>query len=207
MVVMFVIVTLVLVIVMVVMFVVVTLVLVIVMVVMFVIVTLILVMVVVMMVVMPVAVVIVVMMALAVGIVALVLVRFLQPLKLGCQSVLLLRRLQNLCARQFVPIGGYDCRALIVCADYFNTLGELFLGKSRCMAEHYRARIFYLVVEKFAEVFRVHFAFFRVDYGSETVELCPCGSRSLYRFDDIRKLAYSRRLDYYSVGRKFVYNL
>ena len=75
------------------------------------------------------------------------------------------------------------------------------------MAHYYRARACYLVIEKLAEVFHIHFAFARVYNGGKAVKLKvgnPCAFHRLY---NIGKLAHSGGLDKDTVGGVLVHHL
>src|SRR5699024_2118892 len=72
-------------------------------------------------------------------------------------------------------------------------------------AENNRFGIFDLIEIKFAEIFGIHFAFFRVGYSDKAVEgdrdvlLCAADGA-----DNVGKLAYAGRLDENAVGRKLL---
>ena len=53
------------------------------------------------------------------------------------------------------------------------------------MRKHDTAGVFHLVVEKFAEVFHIHFALGRVNDGAKRVDFCVFHFGVGYRFNDV----------------------
>ena len=63
--------------------------------------------------------------------------------------------------------------------------------------------IFHLIEEKFAEIFQIHLAFFRIDNGAERIELRILHARALNGADDIGELSDAGRFYDNAVGRVF----
>ena len=68
------------------------------------------------------------------------------------------------------------------------------------MAENYRICALYLVVEKFSEIFHIHFALYGINHSSCGIKGCRVGIKRLNCSYNVTELTYSRRLYYYSVG-------
>ena len=102
----------------------------------------------------------------------------------------------------------YDYRcALVMLADKRNRFLDFSVLSAVSVGEDYCRCVFYLVVKELTEVLHIHFALICIGNGGEAVKnrtLALNGSYSLY---NVRKLSNARRLDNYSVGRKFVDNL
>ena len=62
----------------------------------------------------------------------------------------------------------------------------------------------YLIVVELAEILHVHLALVRIGNSREAVEHHVLAAYILHGTDNIRKLAHTRGLDNYSVGRVFV---
>ena len=88
-----------------------------------------------------------------------------------------------------------------------NSLAELILRETCCMAEDKAACIGDLVVEEFAEVLLIHLALLGVNNGGEAVELNVVSVDVLYRADDVAELADARGLDEDAVGVVLVEHL
>ena len=65
------------------------------------------------------------------------------------------------------------------------------------------ACIFHLIEEKFAEIFQIHLAFFRIDNGAERIELRILHARALNGADDIGELSDAGRFYDNAVGCVF----
>ncbi len=93
---------------------------------------------------------------------------------------------------------------------FFNALyaiADLLVGNVACVAENDAPRILDLVIEKFTEILHMHLALVGVNNGGKSVKLRAVCVGILNRFDNVRKLTYTRRLDKYSVGRIFIDDL
>ena len=122
-----------------------------------------------------VVVIVMVMVTFAVGIVAFVIVVIVGGFggELGKHfrhGVALFHRREDIFARQGVPIGGDDRRRRVVFAQQGDKLIDFLLAQSCGVAQDQGGGVFDLIVEKLAEVFHIHFAFFGVHHvGDEHV--------------------------------------
>ena len=114
---------------------------------------------------------------------------------------------KNLLAVKLVPRGCDDCRRRIMSADKFNRVIQFFRTGNIGMAENYAGCALYLVVEKFPEIFHIHFAFSRVHYRRIRINFTVFEICAFNRLDYVRKLAHARRLDKYAVGMIFGFHL
>ena len=80
-----------------------------------------------------------------------------QTLKLCLQGIGALHSRQNLRAGNALPIGGDKLCVGVKIFDNLDRFGNALVRNSACMAEYYRRGVFYLVAEKLAEVFHIHF--------------------------------------------------
>ena len=129
------------------------------------------------------------------------LVRFRgKAFKLGGKGVLFLDRGENIRALQILPIGGDDGRVRVFFQQR-DRLGD-FLLVAR-MRKDDAACILHLIGKELAEIFQVHFALFRVDDGTERIQLRVGQSRTLHGADHVRQLSDAGRLDDNAVGRVF----
>ena len=135
--------------------------------------------------------------------VMLVLVLFvlaLNAFKRGGEGVALFHRVEDLRAGELVPRRRDDDGAGILLAQQRDALGELFLLDARGAGEDDAPGGFDLVVEKFAEVAHIHFAFARVHDGAERVDRKLAVRRLLHGGHDVGELADTRGLDEDAVG-------
>ena len=133
----------------------------------------------------------------------LVLVLFvlaLNAFKRGGERVALFHRVEDLRAGELVPRRRDDDGAGILLAQQRDALGELFLLDARGAGEDDAPGGFDLVVEKFAEVAHIHFAFARVYDGAERVDRKLAVRRLLHGGHDVGELADARGLDEDAVG-------
>ena len=106
---------------------------------------------------------------------------------------------KNFLAVKFVQ-RGRDYRGVGVAFFYEReTFRRFCFGSVVGMTEDYAIRVFKLVEEEFAEVFRVHKAFFNVYDGGFCVDRRAVKT-FFHRFFHVAEFAYARRLDYDSVG-------
>ena len=133
------------------------------------------------------------------------LVRFRgKAFKLGGKGVLFLDRGENIRTLQILPIGGDDGR-IRVFFQQRDRLGD-FLLVARVRKDD-AACILHLIGKELAEIFQVHFALFRVDDGTERIQLRVGQSRALHGADHVRQFSDAGRLDDNAVGRVFRRNL
>ena len=78
-------------------------------------------------------------------------------------------------------------------AHKLNRLRKLFRACRIRMTENYACRRFYLVVEKLAEVFHIHFALYRVDNRGIRIDFAIFELCAFNRFYNVGKLAHARR--------------
>ena len=103
-------------------------------------------------------------------------------------------------AVEHVPGGSHDSLARAALFNELDRLVQLVRAYLVDMAEHNARRGFNLVVEKFAEVFHVHFALRRVHDRGIGIYFAVGQTRAFDRADNVGQLAHARRLDYNSVG-------
>ena len=130
-----------------------------------------------------------------------------QCLELVAERVLLRHSVNELTARELVPLGSYHGSLLVEPANELNSLAELLLRETRGMAEDNAACVLYLIVEEFAEILVVHLALLGVNDRSEAVELNVVSVDVAYSVDDVAELAYARGLDEDAVGVVLVKHL
>ena len=119
----------------------------------------------------------------------------LNAFKRGGERVALFHRVEDLRAGELVPRRRDDDGAGILLAQQRDALGELFLLDARGAGEDDAPGGFDLVVEKFAEVAHIHFAFARVYDGAERVDRKLAVRRLLHGGHDVGELADARGLD------------
>ena len=124
----------------------------------------------------------------------------LNALERGGERVALFHRVENLRAGKLVPRRRDDNGAGILPAQQRNAFGELFLLDARGAGEDDAPGGFDLVVEKFAEVAHIHFAFARVYDGAERVDRKLAVRRLLHGGHNVGELADARGLDEDAVG-------
>ena len=124
----------------------------------------------------------------------------LNALERGGERVALFHRVEDLRAGKLIPRRRDDNGAGILPAQQRDALGELFLLDARGAGENDAPGGFNLVVEKFAEVTHIHFAFAGVHHGAERVDRKLPVRRLLHGVHDVGELADARRLDEDAVG-------
>ncbi len=106
-----------------------------------------------------------------------------------------LHSLEKLLARKLIPGSRNYDRLGVMFLKECDAIAYLLLGYISRMTENYTARIFNLIVEKFAKVLHMHLALICVNYGSKAVKLRSLGVCVLYRLDNVGELTHARRLD------------
>ena len=132
---------------------------------------------------------------------------FLKMLKLGGESRSLFHRLDDLSARKLIPRRRDDHSTRIVLSYKSNAFADFGIGDRFGVAKNDTSRVLYLIVEKFAKILHVHFAFVSIYNGRSTIELCTVCIRIFHSRNNVGKLTHARGLDKDSVGMIFVYNL
>ena len=107
---------------------------------------------------------------------------------------------KHLLASKGIPIRRDYCRARIFLTQKRNTFGNFSIVYSARVAEDDTGRLFYLIVEKFTEIFHIHLAFIHIRNGSAAIK-----SNSVVRYlfscaDNVTELADARGLDNDTVG-------
>ena len=90
------------------------------------------------------------------------------------QRIAMFHCFQNLHAFQLIPGSSNDRSILIMLAQQSDTLGDLVLTHAIGTAENDAVCIFYLIIEKFAEILHIHFAFFCIYYRCKAIQLNIC---------------------------------
>ena len=119
----------------------------------------------------------------------------------------MLHSLNYLRARKLSPRGSHDNRIMIMLSDKSYTLAYFSIRHAISMAENNARGIFYLIVEKLAEIFHMHLAFACIYNGCCAVKLGAVSIGVLHRRNNVGKLANSGGLDKYPIGMIFVYYL
>jgi hypothetical protein len=126
----------------------------------------------------------------------------LELFNFGLKGVGVLHSRKDLLTLKGVPVGGDNNRILVEGTDKVNGGLHLFLGKVTRMAEDYGRGVFYLIIEKLAEVSHVHLALVCVNNGGEGVEMHLMAVDVPYRLYNVAELANARGLDKNSFGGK-----
>ena len=126
---------------------------------------------------------------------------------LGFQSYRAFHSRKNLLSVKLVPRSGNNYRVLVLVSYKRNAAFNFILCQSAGMAEDYALCTFNLVVVELAEVFHVHFTFFRIDNRRIAVYNNIFGNNRADRAQNVAQLAHAGRLYNYSVRRKFIKHL
>ena len=138
--------------------------------------------------VMLIVVVIVVMVVLVLGLLG-------KELQLLFKGILVLHRLENLCAGELIPRGGNDGGVLVVLAQQSDAGFKLFGLDTVRAAQNDGVCVLDLVVIELAEVLHVHFALVCIGNGGEAIQRNVFHVQVLHGTDHIAQLAYAGRLD------------
>ena len=169
---------------------------------------LVLVVIVVIMVVMMLVLVLVLVVIIMVMMVVIVLCGFLKKrLQLIIYGILLRHSVGYLHASKLIPLRRYDSSLRVLFAQALYALIELFLRKTRRVAQNKAARVGYLVVEEFAEVLHIHLVLLRVNNRSKAVELNIVHIYVLHRSDNVAELADTGGFDKHAIGPVLTDNL
>ena len=118
-----------------------------------------------------------------------------KELQLLFKGILVLHRLENLCAGELIPRGGNDGGVLVVLAQQSNAGFKLFGLDTVRAAQNDGVCVLDLVVIELAEVFHVHFALVCIGNGGEAIQRNVFHVQVLHGTDHIAQLAYTGRLD------------
>ena len=155
----------------------------------------------------------------AIGIVALVLVVMMfvlvmtmmmlmlhfvgKSVKLRLQTILLLHSGKNCFAVKAIPYCRYNRCRTILFFEHCHRRSKLVFRRFIRMRKNDTTCIFYLIVEKFAEILHIHLAFRRVYNRTECVEYAAVNICVFYCLDNVAKFADARRLDDDPIGGIF----
>ena len=118
-----------------------------------------------------------------------------KELQLLFKGILVLHRLENLCAGELIPRGGNDGGVLVVLAQQSNAGFKLFGLNTVRAAQNDGVCVLDLVVIELAEVLHVHFALVCIGNGGEAIQRNVFHVQVLHGTDHIAQLAYAGRLD------------
>ena len=118
-----------------------------------------------------------------------------KELQLLFKGILVLHRLENLCAGELIPRGGNDGGVLVVLAQQSDAGFKLFGLDTVRAAQNDGVRVLDLVVIELAEVLHVHFALVCIGNGGEAIQRNVFHVQVLHGTDHIAQLAYAGRLD------------
>ena len=118
-----------------------------------------------------------------------------KELQLLFKGILVLHRLENLCAGELIPRGGNDGGVLVVLAQQSDAGFKLFGLDTVRAAQNDGVCVLDLVVIELAEVLHVHFALVCIGNGGEAVQRNVFHVQVLHGTDHIAQLAYAGRLD------------
>ena len=118
-----------------------------------------------------------------------------KELQLLFKGILVLHRLENLCAGELIPRGGNDGGILVVLAQQSNAGFKLFGLNTVRAAQNDGVCVLDLVVIELAEVLHVHFALVCIGNGGEAIQRNVFHVQVLHGTDHIAQLAYAGRLD------------
>ena len=121
---------------------------------------------------------------------------------------MLLHSLKDSLTRDLIPGSRNENSLVIVLTDQLNCLFELCVAAILGAAEDYSLCVLDLVVEELTEVLHVHLALNCVNYRDEVIygDACLLGNIR-DGLDNVRELAYARRLDDDAVGFELLHNL
>ena len=118
-----------------------------------------------------------------------------KELQLLFKGILVLHRLENLCAGELIPRGGNDGGVLVVLAQQSDAGFKLFGLNTVRAAQNDGVCVLDLVVIELAEVLHVHFALVCIGNGGEAIQRNVFHVQVLHGTDHIAQLAYAGRLD------------
>ena len=118
-----------------------------------------------------------------------------KELQLLFKGILVLHRLENLCAGELIPRGGNDGGVLVVLAQQSDAGFKLFGLDTIRAAQNDGVCVLDLVVIELAEVLHVHFALVCIGNGGEAIQRNVFHVQVLHGTDHIAQLAYAGRLD------------
>ena len=120
--------------------------------------------------------------------------------KLRGKTVFLLDRGKDIRAFKLRPVRRDDSHICMLAQQRYRLCNFFLVARMR---KDDAACIFHLIEEKFAEIFQIHLAFFRIDNGAERIELRILHARALNGADDIGELSDAGRFYDNAVGRVF----
>ena len=141
------------------------------------------------------AVLVMLIMVMIVVMVVLVLGLLGKELQLLFKGILVLHRLENLCAGELIPRGGNDGGVLVVLAQQSDAGFKLFGLDTVRAAQNDGVCVLDLVVIELAEVLHIHFALVCIGNGGEAIQRNVFHVQVLHGTDHIAQLAYAGRLD------------
>lgn len=120
--------------------------------------------------------------------------------KLRGKTVFLFDRSKDICAFKLRPVRRDDSHICMLAQQRYRLCNFFLVARMR---KDDATCIFHLIEEKFAEIFQIHLAFFRIDNGAERIELRILHARALNGADDIGELSDAGRFYDNAVGRVF----
>ena len=130
-----------------------------------------------------------------------------QARKLFLNCVAALHSSKQLHAIQNIPRSSYNGCSGVLFAQECYCFCNLLIVCALCMRKNNTTCIFDLVIKELTKVLHIHFALFNIRNGSKSIEKNFFCVQILYRANNIRKLAYSGRLNKNAVGMIFIENL
>ena len=118
-----------------------------------------------------------------------------KELQLLFKGILVLHRLENLCAGELIPRGGNDGGILVVLAQQSDAGFKLFGLDTVRAAQNDGVCVLDLVIIELAEVLHIHFALVCIGNGGEAIQRNVFHVQVLHGTDHIAQLAYAGRLD------------
>ena len=118
-----------------------------------------------------------------------------KELQLLFKGILVLHRLENLCAGELIPRGGNDGGVLVVLAQQSDAGFKLFGLDTVRAAQNDGVCVLDLVVIELAEILHIHFALVCIGNGGEAIQRNVFHVQVLHGTDHIAQLAYAGRLD------------
>ena len=106
--------------------------------------------------------------------------------KLRGKTVFLFDRGKDIRAFKLRPVRRDDSHICMLAQQRYRLCNFFLVARMR---KDDAACIFHLIEEKFAEIFQIHLAFFRIDNGAERIELRILHARALNGADDIGELS------------------
>ena len=127
--------------------------------------------------------------------------------KLVVKSIFLRHSVNKLLTAELIPLCCNNRSNGVEFLYTADAVVNLLCGKTGSMTEDKTACISYLIVEKFAEIFLVHLAFFCVNNSCKPVELNIVSVDILNSTDNVAELSNAGRLDKNTVGGVILKNL